>query len=242
MVSGRRQLDGQVHVNVRQRWLRTHGEEILDREGLNPRGRRILRDLDRWNSLIRWYRNHCRMVDLHWEGLGRPEPFRILDVGTGPGGLLAALADHYAAKGVQTELVGVDLSEDYVAMAQERLGDRARVMQGDATKLDMEDHRFDVATTTLMMHHLPPPVRTEMVAELGRVCRSAYIFDLEITLYGAVGWAAVALGLGMHRDTLHDGVLSVRRGSTLREFEELVSPLPVQVRRVFPTALCTVPA
>jgi hypothetical protein len=46
----------------------------------------------------------------------------------------------------------------------------------------------------------------------------------------------------MHRDTLHDGVLSVRRGSTLQEFKALVSPLPVRVRRVFPTALCTVPA
>ena len=228
-------------MNIVQRWLRTHGEEILDREGLNPRGRRILSDLDRWNTRIQWYKTHCEMIDAHWHALGRPQPFRILDVGTGPGGLLSALADHYAAKGIQTELVGVDLSEDYVAMARERLGDRARVMQGDATKLDMEDDRFDVATTTLMMHHLPPPVRTEMVAEMGRVCRSAYIFDLEITLYGAVGWALVAPVMRMHMDTLHDGVLSVRRGSTLKEFEALVSSLPVRVRRVFPTALCTVP-
>jgi SAM-dependent methyltransferase len=228
-------------MNIVQRWLRTHGEEILDREGLNLRGRRILSDLDRWNSRIKWYQNHCRMVDAHWEALGCPEPFRILDVGTGPGGLLSALADHYAAKGIQTELMGVDLSEDYVAMAQQRLGDRAQVMHGDATALDMEDARFDVATTTLMMHHLPPPIRAKMVIELGRVCRSVYIFDLEITLYGAVGWALLAPLMRMHRDTLHDGVLSVRRGSTFQEFEQLVSPLPVRVRRVFPTALCTVP-
>ncbi len=228
-------------MNIVQRWLRTHGVEILDREGLNPRGRRILSDLDRWNTRIQWYKTHCEMIDAHWHALGRPQPFRILDVGTGPGGLLAALADHYAALGIQTELMGVDLSEDYVQMAKERLGDRAQVMQGDATALDMEDNRYDVATTTLMMHHLPQAVRSRMVAALGRVCRSVYIFDLEITLYGAVGWALVTLAMRMHIDTLHDGVLSVRRGSTLQEFKELVSPLPVRVRRVFPSALCTVP-
>jgi len=228
-------------LNRLQRWLRTDREEILDREGLNPRGRRILSDLDRWNARIRWYLVHCRMVERHWNSLGRPEPFRILDVGTGPGGLLEALAAHFDAKGVETELLGVDLSADYVAMARERLGDRARVIQADATDLPMEADRFDVATTTLMMHHLPPPVRTEMVAELGRVCRSVYIFDLELTLYGTLGWGLIAPLMGMHRDTRHDGMISVRRGSTLKEFEALVSPLPVRVRRVFPTALCTVP-
>src|SRR5688572_3393918 len=86
--------------------LRTQEEEILDREGLSPRGRLILADLDRWNRATRWYAAHVRRVRLHWEALGRPSPFRVLDVGTGSGGLLAALAE----SDIPCELVGVDRS------------------------------------------------------------------------------------------------------------------------------------
>ena len=228
-------------MNYIQKWLRSDREEILDREGLNPRGRRILSDLDRWNTRIRWYRTHCRMIEAHWTALGRPDPVRILDVGTGPGGLLKSLSEHFKSLNIQAELVGIDLSDDYVSMAQERLQGRAQVIQGDATRLQMDDHSFHIATTTLMMHHLPSEVRTAMVTELGRVCRSVYIFDLEITLYGTLGWGLIAPLMGMHRDTRHDGMLSVRRGSTVHEFRELVSGLPVTVKRVFPTALCTLP-
>lgn len=225
-----------------QRLLRTDRAEILDQEGLNPRGRRILADLDRFNRLSGWYRTHCRWVDRHWDALGRPTPFRVLDVGTGPGGLLDALAAHFGARGVPVELVGVDLHPAYVAMARDRLGDRATVRQADATDLPFDAGSFDLATSTLMLHHLPHAVRTALVAELGRVCRSAYLFDLELTLYGTLGWGALSALLGMGADTRHDGMVSVRRGSTLAEFRALVAPLPVRARRVFPTALCTAPA
>lgn len=92
-----------------------------------------------------------------------------------------------------------------------------------------------------MAHHLPRNVREGLVVELARVCRSAYVFDVEITLLGIVSFhLAPLVGLGL--DTTHDAVISVRRGFTKREFEDMVRPLPVRVRRVFPSALCTVPA
>jgi hypothetical protein len=37
-------------------------------------------------------------------------------------------------------------------------------------------------------------------------------------------------------------MLSVRRGATYREMGALMLPLPVRVVRVFPSALCTMPA
>ena len=76
----------------------------------------------------------------------------------------------------------------------------------------------------------------------GYVARSVYLFDLEVTLYGAVGFAMLAPALGLGRDAVHDGILSVRRGSTLEELRALVDGLPVKAVRVFPSALCTLPA
>lgn len=73
--------------------LRTQEETILDREGLSPRGRTLLAEFDTWNRRTGRYAGHVRRVRRHRIALGRPTPFRILDVGTGAGGLPAALAD-----------------------------------------------------------------------------------------------------------------------------------------------------
>src|SRR5688572_20635900 len=121
-------------------WLRTDAEEIMDHEGLSPRGERILADLDRWNRLSGWYEGHLRRIRVHWEALGRPTPFRILDVGTGPGGLLDALS----RSDLPVQLTGLDRSRGYVDYARRRLGDRATVLEGDATALEVEG--FDLVT------------------------------------------------------------------------------------------------
>ncbi|MDP2308755.1 MAG: class I SAM-dependent methyltransferase [Pseudomonadota bacterium] len=217
--------------------LRTQEEEILDQEGLSRRGRTILQDLDRWNRVSGWYDAHTRRIRRHWEALGRPSPLRVLDIGTGSGGLLAALAD----TDLPCELVGVDRSPAFAAMAAQRLGPRAVVLEADATELPFGDQTFHLATSTLMMHHLPHGVRHSLVREVARVARSAYFFDLEVTLYGVVGFACLAPLVGLGRDAVHDGMLSVRRGSTLSEMRALMKPLPVRVVRVFPSALCTMP-
>jgi SAM-dependent methyltransferase len=219
------------------RLLRTEREEIMDREGLSDRGRTLLADLDRWNRISGWYPAHVRRVRRHWEALGRPSPMRVLDVGTGSGGLLLALAQ----SGLPLDLTGIDRSPDYVAYGREKLGSRATIVEGDATALPWPDGSFDLVTNTLMMHHLPLAVRRSLVAEMARVARSAYLFDLEVTLYGFAGFHLLGRLVGLGPDTVADGALSVRRGSTFAEFRALVEPLPVVAQRVFPSALCTMP-
>jgi len=218
--------------------LRADREEIIDREGTSERGRAILSDLDRFNHLFGWTRFHLRQVRAHWEAQGRPTPFRILDVGTGPGGLLEALA----RSDLPVQLHGVDRSEAYVAMAQARLGGAATVFVGDATALPFGDGEVHLATSTLMLHHLSSGARTALVAELARVARSAYLFDVEPSISGVLGWPLACALLGFGPDTRHDGIASVRRAVTRDELAALVRPLPVRVRRVFPSALCTVAA
>lgn len=219
--------------------LRTDRPEILDTEGLSERGLRILDALDRWNRLTGWDRLHARCARLHWEALGRPRPFRILDVGSGTGTFLLALHEWAARAGVPVELTGVEIQPAFAAAARERLGDRAEILVADATALDADPDTWDLATCALMMHHVPKPVRAALIAEIGRTCRSAYIFDLEFTAYGVLGSPLVYAVLP--RDAAHDGALSVRRASTMAEMEALVAPLGVRVRRRFPSAMYTLP-
>lgn len=105
-------------MNLVQRALRTHGEEILDAmDGADPRAQAILADLERWNRLSGWTARHVHQVVRAWEAQGRPEPFKVLDVGTGRGALLLAIVQRFDALGVQIQLNGVDLDDGYLATA-----------------------------------------------------------------------------------------------------------------------------
>lgn len=222
-----------------QRWLYKDALEILDQEGLSARGLASHAELERFNRRLGWTRRHLGAVMLWWEALGRPEPFRVLDVGAGTGAFLEAICDWAEHEGIALEASGVDLSPAYVAHAQERLGHRARVFVGDARSLAGE---WDLATCTLTLHHVPVAERPAVIAGLQESCRATYLFDLERTLYG---WSLSHLflrALGLGPDATADGTLSVQRSCTKAEFLALTTPLPGRVRRVFPTSLALWPA
>lgn len=79
----------------------------------------------------------------------RPQPgSRILDVGCGPGSIVAFLPD-------AVDYLGVDMSADYIAAAEQSYGERARFMVGDANELEFgDDERFDVVSAVGLLHHL----------------------------------------------------------------------------------------
>ncbi len=221
-----------------QRWLYKEAPERLDLEGLSPRGLAIHADLECFNLRLGWTRRHLAAVALWWEALGRPVPFRVLDVGVGIGGFLEALCDWADARGIALEASGVDLQPGYVTHAQQRLGERAHVFVGDARDLQGE---WDLGICTLTLHHVPVEQRAGVIAGLQSACRATYLFDLERTFYG---WSLSPLflrALGLGRDATADGTLSIRRACTRRQFQVLAAPLPGRVRRVFPTSLAVWP-
>ncbi len=78
---------------------------------------------------------------------------RVLDVGTGPGQLLEALAE---AAGRSGTAVGTDPSPAMAAMARERCGDRAVVHQGGVDGPgSLPDGPFDALTCTQVMEYVP---------------------------------------------------------------------------------------
>ncbi|XVS68227.1 class I SAM-dependent methyltransferase [Actinosynnema sp. CA-299493] len=92
----------------------------------------------------------------------------VLDVGTGPGRLLHAVA----ARRADLVLGGVDLSADMMAIAGSRAGawsSRITFQVADVASLPYPDDSVDVIVSTLSMHEWPDQRRA--VAELGRVLR-----------------------------------------------------------------------
>jgi ubiquinone/menaquinone biosynthesis C-methylase UbiE len=93
----------------------------------------------------------------------------VLDVGCGTGGLLLAAMRRGAGA-----VAGVDAASEMVdatARKVRRAGFEIEARQGVAQDLPFADGRFDLVTSTLMLHHLPRPARAACVREMGRVAK-----------------------------------------------------------------------
>ncbi|MDT0305452.1 class I SAM-dependent methyltransferase [Streptomyces sp. DSM 44917] len=99
-----------------------------------------------------------------------PADGAVLDVGTGPGRLLHALA----AQRADLALTGVDVAPDMTALARRLageagLGGRLDFRTGDVAVLPCEDASADLVVSTLSMHHWPD--LPAAARELARVLR-----------------------------------------------------------------------
>jgi SAM-dependent methyltransferase len=89
---------------------------------------------------------------------------RVLDVGCGPGALLAELIRRAGADAVSA----VDPSEPFVAAARERFP-RADIQPASAEQLPFSDATFDATLAQLVVHFMDDPVRG--LGEMRRVTR-----------------------------------------------------------------------
>jgi ubiquinone/menaquinone biosynthesis C-methylase UbiE len=121
-----------------------------------------------------------------------PEGAAVLDVGTGPGVLLAELA----ARRPDLRLSGVDLSADMVAAARRnaRAGDAVEVR--DVTDLPFPDDSFDLVVSSLSLHHWDHPEAAvpqlaRVVRPGGRVC----VYDFRFAPFDLLATTAREAGL-----------------------------------------------
>jgi SAM-dependent methyltransferase len=223
---------------------RALGPEWLDERKLDPE--ELARSLDEV-----WTSNHglggTRIVLRQLALLLRDArgPVRILDVGTGAGGALFVLARWAGQRGLVPEVMGVDHDPAIAELARQRVRGLPgfEVRQADARSLPFEDGSFDVATSSLLLHHLDPAGALQHLRELSRVTRVGFVVvDLRrhlvpyaaLKAMGALAWKSPV--------TRHDGPLSVRRAYTVPELRALVNRagLRVQVRARFPFRLAVV--
>ncbi|MCC6777804.1 MAG: class I SAM-dependent methyltransferase [Hyphomicrobiales bacterium] len=107
---------------------------------------------------------------LHEHFAGRDQRrLRLVDVGCGTGRLL----DFVKQTWPRLPVVGIDLSEAYLAEARQHLRrwGWTRLLVAKAETLPLADASQDAATSVFLLHELPPKVRRSMVRELARVLK-----------------------------------------------------------------------
>lgn len=133
----------------------------------------------------------------------RPVPGqRMLDIGCGPGDVLACLP-------AGVDYVGFDLSESYISAARERYGDRGRFFVGDVGMVELESlGEFDRVLAMGVLHHLSD----DEVLRLFRIA-SAVLRD-----GGTVTTIDPCFAVGQSRVARY--VVSRDRGQNVRSSEE----------------------
>ena len=115
-------------------------------------------------------------------GLAGPAPdFRLLDVGTADGHLLAGLREAFP----RCRPTGVEVSEDLVRVARER---GLHVVTADARSLPFPDGSFDAVVLSATLKHVPEPERAL------RECRRVLVAGGHVLVLDPTPWG-IRLGL-----------------------------------------------
>jgi ubiquinone/menaquinone biosynthesis C-methylase UbiE len=97
---------------------------------------------------------------------------RVLEVGCGTGCDLLQFAKHGA------QATGVDFTPAHLELARQRVGNAAKVVEGDATALPFADASFDYVYSHGVIHHCSEPRKASQ--EILRVLRPGGRFNVQL--------------------------------------------------------------
>jgi SAM-dependent methyltransferase len=147
------------------------------------------------NSIHRWYCNreswkrHVReeVVPPAIEGVDLGDD--VLEVGPGFGPATEVLSE-------RTErLTALEIDRKLAAALRRRLGERAEIVQGDATAMPFADRSFSGATCFTMLHHVPSArLQDQLFSEVHRILRPGGVFAGTDSVDGGLVFALAHLG------------------------------------------------
>jgi SAM-dependent methyltransferase len=208
-------------------------EELLDGPLDDPATLRgNLRDLERAN---RWLGGAALSAHGIAALAGERESLTVLDVGTGAADIPVALLERAARDGRRLRVTGIDSRQEVLAAAVARrpglaTTDGLELQVGDGRSLPFPDRSFDIAHTSMVVHHLPPAAAVGLLREMARVARRGIV--LNDLLRGRGAWLGAWLLTRVttrNRYTRHDAPLSVSRAYSVGELTSLIAAAGLRV-------------
>jgi ubiquinone/menaquinone biosynthesis C-methylase UbiE len=113
----------------------------------------------------------------------------VLEVGPGFGPATEVLARRTG------QLTALEIDPGLAASLRERLGDRAEIVEGDATTMPFADASFDAVACFTMLHHVPSAAAQDrLFAEVARVLRPGGAFVGTDSLGRGIGFWLLHIG------------------------------------------------
>jgi len=217
--------------------VRSQAEELMDADDLDAATYAdVVGDLATVNTVTMARRPTLNFLARATAGR---KSFRLLDVGFGDGDMLRRIARWAKAKGIEAELVGVDLNPRSEQAARAHGGD-IRYVTGDYA--DLAHEPWDVIVSSLVAHHMS---HDQLIAFLrfmeGQASAGWFVNDLHRHGFAHWGFPVLATIARWHLIVRHDGTLSIARSYRPDEWPPLLAEAGIteaKVRRVFPFRLC----
>lgn len=221
--------------------VRAVRDEQMDDPALDPAVYdQVLADLSRINRLTLAARPTLGFLQ---RAVGASRSFRLLDVGFGQGDMLRTIALWARRRGIEADLVGVDLNAKSLSSAR------------TATPVDLAiayrvgDYRdvagpFDFIISSLVAHHMDDAELTAFVTHMeARASRGWFVNDLHRHAFAHAGYPLLARLAAVHRIVREDGTLSIARSFRPGEWSAFLAEAGVpqgaaRVVRRFPFRLC----
>jgi SAM-dependent methyltransferase len=201
--------------------VRSRREEQMDSAELDVAiYAEVLRDLARVNRWTFTAWPVLRFLDRATAGMTR---FRLLDVGFGAGDMLRTIAGWAGKRGIEAELVGVDLNPRSAAIAA------AATPAGLPISYETGDYRdvpgpFDFVISSQVAHHMSDRELDDFIAFMERSARRGWLInDLHRHRFAHAGFPLLARLLGVHRIVRDDGTLSIARSFRAAEWREILA-------------------
>ena len=183
-----------------------------------------LRDLRRSNRLLGGARQSRLAID---RLVAPDEPLKLIDVGTGGADIPMMLLADAARSGRPMQVTAIDERSEVIEAARIARPAIGRVagldlVVGDGRSLPYEDGAFDIAHSSLVVHHLDPVDAVALLREMARLSRRGIVVNdlVRGRLYLSAAWLLSHLATG-NRLSRNDAPLSVRRAYSRAELRAL---------------------
>ncbi len=188
----------------------------------------VLGDINRVNALLGGNRITFKALDKFTE-LHPRKKYRILDAGCGDGTLLREVGLYFSKRGIETDLLGIDISEKSIQLARRKHADMKNISfeQADLFHLDPKTHKCDLLLCTLTLHHFREEDIPKLLARLSAVAkRGVIVNDLDRNKIAYLLFKLFSM-LTMKTDIAkQDGLVSIRRGFTKNDLMAFSKALP----------------
>lgn len=211
--------------------------ELMDSPCSYNEFRDFLRDLAEVNRITRGYKPSLAFLDRiagscssnQCETLRvQSRPLRILDVGSGGGDTLRAIARWAAKRSLRVELTGIDLNPHSTRAACEFAAKDPVTANIEWRTADIfsyaPDPEPDIVLSALFTHHLSSPEIVRFLSWMEQHARLGwYINDLHRSRSAAFFFRFLPVLFGWHRFISYDGPVSLRRSFVPADWERMLA-------------------
>jgi 2-polyprenyl-3-methyl-5-hydroxy-6-metoxy-1,4-benzoquinol methylase len=214
---------------------RSYQKELLDEEYIPQKD--LWRNLYELNIINRMLGGHAATIKgLDQLKLKKDRMYQILDIGSGGGDTLKAIAIWGRGRGYQFELTGVDLKQDCIDYGQKfcKKYQEIHFIKSDYKDLDSLDRKFDIIITSLFCHHLNDEELKGLFDWSVSHAETGFIMN-DLHRHPVAYHSISILTKLFSRSYLvkNDAKLSVLRGFKLKEIEEFVSHIQAKTQKLF---------